>query len=167
MQRTSDKLNRRRSLRNCAPLKRVSPGGRFAIRGYRATKAAAAFRRTYRGPHEIQQLFPDVKLFVPNAAQRKTTLFVSPLDRTRLKEDDRNHRHVSCPIKESVNGRCSFQKIIRTPNCAANGIPTVVPGPKKSPSPPAGIPNCFALLIGSIAVHPLFTHTSVTLPAWA
>ena len=30
------------------------------------------------------------------------------------------------------------QKFALTPSCAANGIPTVVPGPKKSPNPPAG-----------------------------
>ena len=33
------------------------------------------------------------------------------------------------------------QKLSRTPNCAANGMPTVVPGPKKSPSAPAGTRN--------------------------
>jgi len=34
------------------------------------------------------------------------------------------------------------QKISLIPNCAANGMPTVVPGPKKSPKAPAGTRNC-------------------------
>ena len=34
-----------------------------------------------------------------------------------------------------------LQKFTRTPIWAANGMPTVVPGPKKSPRPPAGTSN--------------------------
>src|SRR5271169_4493854 len=43
--------------------------------------------------------------------------------------------------------RVRLQNVTRTPNCAANGMPTVVPGPKKSPSPPAGNSNCFCGLV--------------------
>src|SRR5712691_9546367 len=32
----------------------------------------------------------------------------------------------------------SDQKLSRIPSCAANGMPRVVPGPKKSPKAPAG-----------------------------
>src|SRR5271157_1042957 len=50
------------------------------------------------------------------------------------------HRDGASPV--------STQNVTRTPTCAANGIPTVVPGPKKSPKPPAGISSCFRLVTG-------------------
>ena len=37
---------------------------------------------------------------------------------------------------------------MRTPSWAAKGIPTVVPGPKKSPQPPDGISSCGRLVRG-------------------
>src|SRR5579864_6576578 len=40
------------------------------------------------------------------------------------------------------------QNVARTPICAANGSPTVVPGPKKSPNAPAGLRSWFRLVIG-------------------
>src|SRR3974377_810348 len=36
------------------------------------------------------------------------------------------------------------------PSCAAKGMPTVVPGPKKSPSAPAGTANWLRLVIGTL-----------------
>src|ERR1700739_985798 len=46
--------------------------------------------------------------------------------------------------------RARYQKLTRTPSCAAKGMPTVVPGPKKSPRPPAGIANCCRRVIGFV-----------------
>ena len=43
---------------------------------------------------------------------------------------------------------CTIQNVARTPNCVAKGIPTVVPGPKKSPRAPAGLRSCLRLVIG-------------------
>ena len=57
----------------------------------------------------------------------------------------------------------SVQKLNRTPICAANGIPTVVPGPKKSPSAPAGTRNWFRLVIGRVCVHDAFRQNAVAL----
>src|SRR6266478_10124642 len=53
------------------------------------------------------------------------------------------------------------QKLSRIPNCAANGIPTVVPGPKKSPKAPAGTLNWFKLVIGRVWVQPAFKQNAV------
>ncbi|GAC1429948.1 MAG: hypothetical protein NVS1B11_09170 [Terriglobales bacterium] len=39
---------------------------------------------------------------------------------------------------EAIFIACSTQNVNLKPICAANGIPTVVPDPKKSPSAPAG-----------------------------
>ena len=52
----------------------------------------------------------------------------------------------------------------RTPTWAAKGIPTVVPGPKKSPSPPAGIANWLSRVTGVVLVQAAFVQMSVTLP---
>ena len=46
-------------------------------------------------------------------------------------------------------------------SCAADGIPTVVPGPKKSPGAPAGTSNWFGLLIGRVSVQDGFTQKAV------
>ena len=43
-------------------------------------------------------------------------------------------------------------------------MPTVVPGPKKSPSPPAGMANWPSLVTGVVAVHPGFAQISPTSP---
>src|SRR6266853_122840 len=40
-----------------------------------------------------------------------------------------------------------------THNCAANGMPTVVPGPKKSPNPPARTSSCLKLVMGTKVEH--------------
>src|ERR1700719_147495 len=41
------------------------------------------------------------------------------------------------------------QNVSLTPSWAAKGMPTVVPGPKKSPRAPAGTSNCFPLVTGT------------------
>src|SRR5467141_3767877 len=41
------------------------------------------------------------------------------------------------------------QNVSFTPSWAAKGIPTVVPGPKKSPRAPAGTSNCLPLVTGT------------------
>jgi hypothetical protein len=46
-------------------------------------------------------------------------------------------------------GRRLFQNASRIPICAAKGMPTVVPGPKKSPKAPAGNSSCFRLVTGT------------------
>src|SRR5208282_1541642 len=51
----------------------------------------------------------------------------------------------------------------RTPSWAANGIPTVVPGPKKSPKAPSGISSCFKLVIGTVWEQSATVQTLVTL----
>jgi len=51
-------------------------------------------------------------------------------------------------LRDSV--QVQIQKLNRIPNCAANGMPTVVPGPKKSPNAPAGTRNWFKLVIGCV-----------------
>lgn len=43
------------------------------------------------------------------------------------------------------------QKVSRAPICAAKGMPMVVPGPKKSPRPPAGMPSCLRLVATQFA----------------
>ncbi len=55
------------------------------------------------------------------------------------------------------------QNVSRTPICAANGMPTVVPGPKKSPSAPAGTRNWFRLVIGCVCVQAAFKQNAVML----
>ena len=49
------------------------------------------------------------------------------------------------------------------PNCAAKGMPTVVPGPKKSPSAPAGARNWLRLVIGLVRVQSAFRQKAVAL----
>src|ERR1700739_4321775 len=65
--------------------------------------------------------------------------------------------------------RARYQKLTRTPSRAAKGMPTVVPGPKKSPRPPAGTANCCRREIGCVAEHAAWAQRSVMLPAiaWA
>src|SRR5882672_2608976 len=41
------------------------------------------------------------------------------------------------------------QNVSLTPSWAANGMPTMVPGPKKSPRAPAGTSNCLPLVTGT------------------
>src|SRR5206468_6546151 len=41
------------------------------------------------------------------------------------------------------------QNVSFAPTSAANGMPTVVPGPKKSPRAPAGTSNCLPLVTGT------------------
>src|SRR6202023_1969896 len=55
----------------------------------------------------------------------------------------------------------SRQKVNFSPNCAANGIPTVVPGPKKSPSAPPGTFNCLALVMGFVCEQSAFKQNAV------
>ncbi len=45
---------------------------------------------------------------------------------------------VAFPIRNHILRQSRIQNVSRTPTCAAKGMPTVVPGPKKSPSAPAG-----------------------------
>ena len=45
-------------------------------------------------------------------------------------------------------------------------MPTVVPGPKKSPRAPAGWSNWFTLVRGAVCEHVLFVHTLVMFPYW-
>src|SRR5579859_3688703 len=59
--------------------------------------------------------------------------------------------------------RTVLQNLNLTPNCAAKGIPTVVPGPKKSPSAPAGMRRSLMLLTGLVTVQAAFRHRAVTL----
>jgi hypothetical protein len=61
----------------------------------------------------------------------------------------------------------SAQNVTRAPTWAANGIPTVVPGPKKSPKAPPATCSWFGLLIGSVDEQAAFVQMSVTLPACA
>src|SRR5580658_5616376 len=56
-----------------------------------------------------------------------------------------------------------FQNVTLTPICAANGMPTVVPGPKKSPNPPSGISSCFRLVTGAVWEQDALVQTLVTL----
>ena len=59
----------------------------------------------------------------------------------------------------------SPQKLNLTPSCAAKGIPTVVPGPKKSPSAPAGTRKSFSVT-GRVEVQAAFKQYCVTFPSW-
>ena len=69
-------------------------------------------------------------------------------------------RKVIIPVRTScqgtqfpaVNHLCVLrsQKVNRTPTCEAKGIPTVVPGPKKSPNAPAGTRNWLTLVTGTV-----------------
>src|SRR5439155_19069415 len=45
------------------------------------------------------------------------------------------------------------QNVSLTPNCAAKGMPTVVPGPKKSPRAPPGTRSWFRLVMGFVCVQ--------------
>ena len=45
--------------------------------------------------------------------------------------------------------RARIQNVNLTPTWAAKGMPTVVPGPKKSPRAPAGTRSCLKLVIGT------------------
>src|SRR5271157_3001281 len=68
------------------------------------------------------------------------------------------HRDGASPV--------STQNVTRTPSCAANGIPTVVPGPKKSPKAPSGISSCFRLVRGTaVASVQLLTFAPVQILA--
>src|ERR1700757_2793871 len=70
---------------------------------------------------------------------------------------------LSSPCSPCLRGEIhvSSQNVTRTPNCAAKGMPTVVPGPKKSPSAPAGTSNWLGLVIG--ALHAGVGHSAVAL----
>src|ERR1700730_5411739 len=67
-------------------------------------------------------------------------------------------------LKSTLPG--ASQKLTRIQNRATNGIPTVVPGPKKSPKAPAGILKSFILRIGLVFVQSAFKQRSVALPSW-
>src|ERR1700693_5129535 len=56
-----------------------------------------------------------------------------------------------------------LQNVSRTPTCAAKGMPTVVPGPKKSPRAPDGTRSCFPLVTGRVCVQAGLRHRAVTL----
>src|SRR5215471_4691291 len=64
----------------------------------------------------------------------------------------------------AVNVR-SRQKEMRNPNWAANGIPTVVPGPKKSPSAPPASFNSFGPRIGLVELQSAFKQMCWTFPS--
>src|SRR5215472_10751635 len=55
------------------------------------------------------------------------------------------------------------QKLTLTPNWAANGIPTVVPGPKKSPKAPASTRSWFKLVIGFVMLQSGLRQNAVAL----
>jgi hypothetical protein len=72
-----------------------------------------------------------------------------------------------CHRVKNIERTFYAQNVTRAPICAANGIPTVVPGPKKSPSAPPATRNWFGLLIGSVDEHDESVQMSVTLPVCA
>src|SRR5258708_2178389 len=58
-------------------------------------------------------------------------------------------------------GTVMVQKASLMPNCAAKGMPTVVPGPKKSPNAPAGARSWLRLVIGFVNVQSAFRQKAV------
>jgi hypothetical protein len=67
-------------------------------------------------------------------------------------------------LRVLVGCKQACQKLRRAPICAAKGMPTVVPGPKKSPNAPAGKVNCCRLVTGFVVVHAGLVQIAVTLP---
>src|ERR1700675_2261535 len=62
------------------------------------------------------------------------------------------HRAKSKEVLEEsgvAGGSAPSQKVSLTPSWAAKGMPTVVPGPKKSPRAPAGTSNCLPPVTGT------------------
>src|SRR5208283_3464484 len=60
-------------------------------------------------------------------------------------------------------GKSTDQNVNLMPTCAAKGMPTVVPGPKKSPSAPAGKRNWLREVIGWVCVQEAFKQKAVAL----
>src|SRR6266849_2880705 len=57
----------------------------------------------------------------------------------------------------------AVQNVSLTPSWAAKGMPTVVPGPKKSPRAPAGTRSWLALMTGVVWVQAGFKQKAVAL----
>src|SRR5882724_5974350 len=93
-------------------------------------------------------------MFVSSPCKRFLTVAV-------LKERSCSPRFGTVTVRERFSDKGPPQKLKRNPNWAANGIPTVVPGPKKSPSPPAGTRNWFKLVIGFVWLQSGFRQNAV------
>src|SRR5712692_7563206 len=65
--------------------------------------------------------------------------------------------------RRRMQERLGNQKLIRTPSCAENGVPTVVPGPKKSPRAPAGTFKSPRLRIDRVTVQVAFRQMCIAL----